>query len=79
MELYHNATALQTSVLGRLKWAFIAINAFLYIFLIIVVAVYAARVSKSKTGICKDSPSRDEAAVRLSKCGNASCLVCKPF
>ena len=68
MELYHNATALQTSLLGRLKWLFVGINAFLYLFLIIVVAVYAARVNKKEIALCGDSGSRDEASINLTKC-----------
>lgn len=68
VELYHNATALQTSLLGRLKWLFIAVNAFLYVFLIIVVAVYAARVNKKDIALCGDSSTRDKASVALTKC-----------
>src|SRR6185437_1397611 len=40
VELYHRSSA-KKGFLGRMKWVFVAINVVLYVFLIIVIIIYA--------------------------------------
>jgi len=66
IELYHRSGR-NKSFLGGMKWVFIGVNAALYLFLLIVIIVYAATEGKYGVGICSTASRSTQAADTLAK------------